>query len=222
MDVILLKTMYINRGALLKLIMLAKSIFQFLNKHFYIILIISTISKYTNNKFYKSFTWIIKIFIFANIIFGITYIIYFSVSEHSFVNGIAIYTDLISKYIDNLINLWNDLIKFNIEDSIIKNTSSNSKSGFDLNVQVKEGMRDALKEVIDEALDKIHDEEIQANSNTLKQIALFSSLLFVGYFIFILPGSPISPEELTNFNWFNQGLIEFKLTVKDLIINFFT
>lgn len=35
------------------------------------------------------------------------------------------------------------------------------------------------------------------------------------YFIFILP---VNPEDLTQYNWVNQSLIELKLSIIDLII----
>jgi hypothetical protein len=53
--------MYINRGTLLNLILKGKKLVNFLNKHFYVLLIISTISKYTNSKYYKFISWLIKI-----------------------------------------------------------------------------------------------------------------------------------------------------------------
>ena|SRR5882757_680706 len=210
--------MYINRGMLLNIFLLFKSLFQFLNKHFYIILIISTISKYTNNKFYKSIIWLIKIFIFANIIFGIGYIIYFSLSGyHSFVNPFenvySFYYELLKPYIDSIKRLWNDLISFNnsIEDSFIKDNTNKIRN------QVKDGIKDGIKEALDETLAQMHQEE--ANSNLLKQIAFYSSVLFLGYFIFILPGSSISPEVLTQYNWLNQSLIEFKINIINLLTN---
>jgi len=185
--------------------------FNFLNKHFYIILILSTLSKFTNNKFYKVITWLVKIFVIVNIIFSVGYIIYFSYLESSFINGISIYNDLIKYFINDLIKLWNDLINLTVEDSIIKHVSNNK----DINLQIKEGMREAFKEVVEEALDKIHEDELEANSDLLKQLALFSSVLFACYFFFILPGS-VNPEVLSQYNWFNQSLIEFKMNIINL------
>lgn len=73
--------------------------FAFLNKHFYLILIINTINKYLNTRYYKFISWLEKVFVIANIIFGISYILYFSFTEHSFNYGFSIYNDLISQYI---------------------------------------------------------------------------------------------------------------------------
>ena len=68
-------------------------------------------------------------------------------------------------------------------------------------------------------MNDISEAETKNQSDLLiKQIAIYSSLLFFGYLIFILPGSSITPEELVQYNWFNQSLIEAKVN----IINFFT
>jgi len=109
--------------------------------------------------------------------------------------------------------LWNDLISFNnsIEDSFIKDNTNKIRN------QVKDGIKDGIKEALDETLAQMHQEE--ANSNLLKQIAFYSSVLFLGYFIFILPGSSISPEVLTQYNWLNQSLIEFKINIINLLTN---
>jgi hypothetical protein len=209
--------MYVNKGPLLNIFLFIKRMFQFINKHFYIILIFSTIANYTNNKIYKKISWLVKIIILANIIFGVGYIVYFSVLEHSFNYGLAVYRDLISNYLNNIINLWNDLINIDIEDNIINQISNNHKH--DLEVQIKAGMKEAFKEVIDEAIDKIHEEEMLNNSNVLKNIAFVTGVFFITYFIFALPGSTITPQELSQFNWFNQGLIELKLNILSYFIN---
>jgi hypothetical protein len=197
--------------------MFLKRTFNFLNKHFYIILIFSTIAKYTNNRFYKYISWLVKIFVLANIIFGVAYISYFTVLEHSFHQGFTIYQDLIYNYINQIINFWNDLINMDIEDNLIKQVSNKHKH--DLEVQMKAGIKEAMKEAIDEALDKIHEDELQYNSNALKNFAFVSGVLFLSYFIFALPGSDITPEALNQFNWFNQSLIQFKLNILSVFSN---
>lgn len=210
--------MYINRGNLLKLILLGKRIFEFLNKHFYIILIISTITKYLNNKYYKFIVWLIKVFVIANIIFGISYILYFSFTEHSVNYGLSFYNDFISHILSKLLNQWNDLLKMwndllNLDDTVINQVSNNK----DINLNIKNQVKDGIKEAIGEILEDLHEAD-NSNSNLYKNIALISSGLFLGYLIFILPGSNVTPVELVNYNWFNQSLIEFKIN----IINFFS
>jgi hypothetical protein len=151
--------------------------------------------------------------VLANIIFGVGYILYFSVSEHSFFLGLNIYQDLISNYINNLIDFWNGLINHSfIEDSLINEPTNKIKH------EIKQGIKDGVKEALDEIMEDISN---QAQSNLLKNIALSSSVLIFGYVLFYLPGSGITPEDLSSYNWFNQSIIEVKLTVFDLIHNLF-
>jgi len=207
---------------------------MFLNKHFYIVLIITTISKYTNNKVYKYIIWVIKILVLVNIIFGITYILYFTISFHSFTLGFSVYQDLITFYLDKFINLWTDLIYMDVEDKISDFTNKineiNNKYKImgniqedlglqmkqDISVQIKDGVKEALNEVVDEALDKMHADD---RMNFYKNIVGGVGILLLGYFIFILPGSTISPEDLIQYNWFNQSLIEIKLNIINLFSN---
>ena len=193
--------------------------FNLLNKHFYILLIISTLSKYTNTKFYKFISWIVKIFVFANIILGVGYIIYFSYLDSSFSNGLSNYYDLIINFWNDSIKFWNDVINISIEDSIASKVKDSNISN-QIQESVKEGIKSGVKELLDELQE--NDMQSQANSDLLKQLALFSSVLFFGYFLFILPGSSMTPEALTEYNWFNQSLIEFKISFKDFIVNLFS
>lgn len=209
--------MYLNRGPLLNFILKLKKLNNFLNKHFYVLIIISTISKYTNTKFYKVFSFLIKLIVLANILLGVSIIIYFSYTEGSFTNGLSIYYDYVKYYLDIVINFWNDLIKLDLEDKYI----NNNKQIKDVNLQFKQGMKEAIKEVIDETIDRIHEEEANTIDNTtiIKNIIICSSVLLLGYVVLILPGSGISPEDLTQYNWFNKSLIEFKLNIFNLFTN---
>lgn len=128
--------MYVNKGLLLKIIVLAKDIFQFLNKHFYILAIITTISKFTNTKIYQFVSWIVKIFVLANIIFGISYILYFT-DLTAFYNNLSIYNDIIKPYVEFLTNLWNE-INISIEDNIIKTLVNNEY----LPIKINHGQHD--------------------------------------------------------------------------------
>jgi hypothetical protein len=63
----------------------------------------------------------------------------------------------------------------------------------------------------------LHEEiQLYEQNNILKNIAFVSGLLFLSYFIFALPGSEITPIELASYNWFNQSLIEIKLTILNI------
>lgn len=76
--------------------------------------------------------------------------------------------------------------------------------------EVKSGVIEALIEVLDEMSPE------STNYPSLNQIALYSSVLFFGYFLFILP---TDLTDLTSYNWINQSLIELKVTVKDYLVN---
>jgi hypothetical protein len=205
--------MYVNRGTLLNIIMLGKKIFNFLNKHFYIILIISTITKYTNHKFYKSIIWLVKVFVIINILFGVGYIVYFSTIEHSINNGLSLYLDLINYYLNKALSLYNELRDFDLEETVINHALKPD----DINLKIKEGVKDGIKEALQETIDKLHEDEMLNNSNFYKNIAYYTIstgvIVFIGYFMFVLPGTT---DDLTSFNTINQSLIVFKVN----IINF--
>jgi hypothetical protein len=161
-----------------------------------------------------------------NIVIGVTLIIYFTDFINPIYNTYSIYYDLIEPYIELIKHVWNQItnyfkyihsitgadnsIKSELE-SVLRESSSNIKS------EVKAGMNEAITE----ALSKMQEDEIYSNSDLLKQLALFSSTIFGIYLFFILPGSTDAGVDLTQYNWFNQSLIEIKTSVKDFIINLF-
>jgi len=114
--------------------------------------------------------------------------------------------------------LWNKFINYSIEDSFIKNVKS---SEIDIKTEIKEGVNQGVKEAFDEILTEVSEKNSPDNTYLLKQLALASSIVFFSYFLFILPGSSITSEELTQYNWMNQSLIEFKITVTEFIVNYF-
>jgi len=223
--------MYINKGNLLTFILFSKRVFQFLNKHFYLVLLFTTIAKYTNTKFYQNVIWLVKLLVFINLIFGVGYIIYLSVLEHSFVNGFYMYQDILkgylyslidlfNSYLDLLMDLWNEAL--NIEERSMKQSSNNNNNVItqDLLNQIKQEFKIEFKQVVDEALEKINEMEVESKSdNTIKNIAAVAGFSFLFYFFFILPGSPLTTAELAEFNWFNQSLIGFKLDLINLLSN---
>lgn len=212
-----------NRSSLFKLMFKINKIFTILNKHFYILPLLSLLSKLRNNKIFQIMNWIIKLFIFINIILSVGYFIYFTDFVSSFNSIYSIYYDILEYYIELMKNIFQKIINFgpgdqasnnstlikNELESILKDSTSNIRN------DVREGMREA----IDEALNKMQVDELNSNSNLLKYIALTSSLIFGIYIIFILPGSSITPESLNEYNWVNQSLIDLKINIKDFIIN---
>jgi hypothetical protein len=185
--------------------------FTFLNKYLYLISILSIItsiySKLRGNKFYKILSSLIKLFLFVNLLVGTGFILYLTDFVTPLNTTLSIYSDYFQSYIEILTRLYNDLIKYNIEDSII----SQVKETNNIKNQIKEGMKEGVKEAFDEIVTDLQDDyNSKAKSDLLKQVALFGSVLFIGYFLFILPGTAINPEELAQYNWMNQSLIELK------------
>jgi hypothetical protein len=206
---------------LIKLINKLLVLFKFYNKYLYILPLISILSsilgKISNNKIFKLITWLIKIIVIINIIVSVGYILYFTGFENPFDKLFSFYSDLLEPYIHLLKSLWNDLKNINIEDSFsVKDSNVNIKN--EIKEAIKEGIKESFEDILDE-LKTQADIESQGYSNLLKQLALFSSVALFSYFFFVLPGSNIEPEVFSQYNWFNQSLIEFKITVNDLIIN---
>ena len=214
------------RSTMLKLMHKLNKLLTFFNKYFYILPILSLFSKFKNNKVFSTINIIIKMLMILNIVMGVAIIVYFTDFITPVNTTFSIYNDLLEPYIEIIKSLWNKLINTfnnlinnfnNLEDSQIKkelqsvlNDSSESLTN-NIKGQVKEGM----KEAIDEALAEMQEDKV--NSELLKQLALISSGLLFVYFFFILPGTSITPEDLAQYNWINQSLIEFKIN----IINYF-
>jgi F0F1-type ATP synthase membrane subunit a len=157
-----------------------------------------------------------KIFIFTNIgwiISGLSllYILFYILInkellkvEGSVVNGFQIYYDLIKVYIDNIISLWNDLTNLDVEDSMVQRVRDHIKHSSNQDIKdikdvIKVEVKDALKEVITEALDQIHEDE---TSNITKYIILISGVLFL--FIFKINRNGL---KILNINYLIQSYI---------------
>lgn len=112
-------------------------------------------------------------------------------------------------YINELINNY----KINAGPVNIKDLSNKIKE--EVKLGVKEGISEAA--VLEELLEVMREEHDNAKSDliNIKSIALVSSLLFFSYFLFI--GSSIDPNELIQYNWFNQSLINIKLSIIEFI-----
>jgi len=210
----------IANKTLISLIKTSKLLFKYLNQYLFILSFLSFLTSFYSiikqNKLYKLLITILKILIIINIIVGTGFIIYFTDNFSPF--SLSFYYDILNTYLDFLKNLYNTLINYRIEDLIIEKVKS---PDLELKNEIKLGVKQGIKEAFDEILTEVTEKNNQDNTYLLKYLALTGSVIFFGYILFILPGSSISPEELTQFNWINQSLIEFKLSVKDLIVNYF-
>lgn len=192
------------------------NLIQFLNKYFYILPIISILSKFFKTNFYNKFKLVLKIIVYLTIITNIFVILYFTDFNSSLYLTFSLYNDLLDPYINFIKTIWNKIkIYFNIffsEDLTNVTNNPNIKN------EIKTGIKEALTEVIDDF--KKDNLDIESNTNYLKPLAIVSSTIFFAYFLFYLPNS-ITPEDLTQYNFFNSSLIEFKINVKDFVLNYF-
>lgn len=155
--------------------------------------------------------------------------LYFADFTTPFTNTYSLYSDLLDPYIEIIKNLWTKVISHFNNLSDTPDTTDTTNIQNEIKVGIKQGVKEALNEILNEINlqndvqpDVQSEVNIQPNSYFLKDLAFYISLLFFGYFFFVLPGPSINPEVLTDYNWFNQALIEFKITVKDLIVNIFS
>jgi hypothetical protein len=122
-------------------------------------------------------------------------------------------------YVEIIRNLWNKLITyfnnlFNLEtqDSLkneLKSVLTESTS------QIKDELKSGMSAAIEDALDKMREDDIQAIDNLFIRIGIVSGVVFLSYFIFVLPSD--AAIDLTQYNWLNQSLINIKLSIIDLI-----
>jgi hypothetical protein len=214
-------TFIIKNKTIINIYKYSVNVFKFINKYLYLLSIISFLaslySTIKQNKFYKILSTVFKLIIIINIIVGTGFILYFTDYADPFT--FSFYYEIFNSYIDFLKNTWNEFMNYSIEDSIIKNIKS---TDLDLKNEIKEGVKQGVKEAFDEIITEMSEKNTPDNTYLLKQFALASSVLLFSYFFFVLPGASISPEDLSQYNWMNQSLIEFKITVKNFIVNLFS
>lgn len=205
---------------MLKIMHKLNKYFTILNKYLFILpivsLIIDILSKVKTAPIFKVLKTFIKILIYINIILGVGLIVYFTDFTTPLNTTYSLYLDLLDPYIEiisnfytKLINYFKDLININYNFPKVSDTDS-------IQSQVKDGIKSGIKEALDEVMNDIEADSQYQTHYYYKQIAIFGSTLFLCYFIFILPGSTITPEELTQYNWLNQGLIDIKLSIINL------
>lgn len=177
------------------------------NKLLLFLPLLSIFSSLSDKKIFKSINNIIKLLLVINIVLGVSVVLYFTDFVTPLNHTYSIYQDLLEPYIEVIKHLWNKLLTYfnNFINSEAVNTDSIS--------QIKSEVKSGMKEAITEALNEL-EADADVSSGYLKQLALISSGVFFIYFIFILPGSGV--EDLTQYNWFNQSLIEIKIHIINL------
>jgi hypothetical protein len=188
----------IRNKHLIRLHKYGKLTFNFLNKHFYIVSLLSLIAKAKNNKLYKITSWIIKLILVINIF--ISSGLFFSLVDLTTpITAIySFYDNLLSPYIDMITDKYNSLSNLGnkIETEYINN------SNFKSNNDIKD-----TQEVV---------KEVDTSRNYYNYILYASATVLVLYLIY-LPGPSIDPLEFEKFNWLNQVLMRGKFTIYEII-----
>ena len=216
-----------DRSQMLKLMHKLNRIFTVLNKYIYILPLLSLISRMFNkdNKIIKTFNVILKLVLVINIILAGFVILYFTDFVTPINTTYSIYNDLLEPYIEFIKHFWNKLLNYinNLQDvstaSAASSTNNNEladvirETNSSIKNDVKTGIKEGVRETLDELINEMHKE---SKFELLKQFSLYSSIIFFGYFLFVLPSNP---ESITEYNFVNQSLIEVKVLIKDFIRN---
>jgi len=224
-----------NKSTMFKLMHKINKYYNLFNKYIpynylaSISVIISIWDRIKSTKLTKFLKGVFKILFFINIIFGIGVIVYYTDIITPINTTYSIYIDLIEPYIQIIIHLYNEVINYYntiisqfklfirdlFQGEVISNQVSKSVEEsihkLDIKDEVKEGIKSGLKEIIQDLKDDL--DELDNKSDFFKQIIIFGTLLFGIYFIIILPNNT---EAIQDYNWFNTGLINIKLSIIDL------
>ena len=200
---------------MLKLMHKLNNIFTILNKYFYILPILSVLSNIRKTKIFVTINNFIKLIILINIILGVSLILYFTDFSSSLNTTYSIYADLLEPYIELIKHSLNKLIQFYNNLFNLKGSDSLQNELKSVLTESTSQMKSELKSEMIDVLDKMREDDIQAIDNLLKRIAVVSGVIFLSYFIFILPSD--AAVDFTQYNWLNQSLINIKLSIIDLI-----
>lgn len=198
----------IKNRSLIKLFKYGKIIFKLLNRHLYVLSIFGFIARISKSKTFKVINWFTKIIIAINLIVASGLFI----SLTDFITPI----DIIIDYYTSTLNPYFQLIKQKIR--LIYNSITNLDT--DTIMRYDSPIATPQVELPKLLLPKI-DEIDELPSFNSKDLAYYASICFFAYFIIYLPGfGDSSAIDLAQYNYLNQGLIEIKMGLKELIINF--
>lgn len=229
-----------DRSTMLKLMHKINKYYKVFNKYMptnylsSITIIITIWDRIKSTKLTVFLKGLLKILILINIIFGIGLIVYYTDIITPINSAYSVYNHLIEPYLQIIINFYTALAQevINYYNTIIshfklfirdlfqaesnqmnKSVSQLEESINKLSIkeEVKEGIKSGLNDIIQDLKDDL--DELDNKSDLFKQIVIFSTVLFGIYFIFILPNNT---EAIQDYNWFNTGLINIKLSIIDL------
>ena len=191
-----------------------------MNKHLYILSIISIISKLRKSKSYKIVSWILKIVVAINLIItsGLFLTLTDFITPYNII--INIYSDLFEPYINISKNLYNDLTdKFN-DSSVNKHLKSieNNSNSTNTNLSNINSITDKLTSINEYLIDDNDQIEIHFN---FKTFSFYVGMGILYYFIFLSPGPSTPPSEIVKANIIDQGFYSIKVYIKDYINSYF-
>lgn len=207
-----------SRSTMLKLMHKLNKLFNLINKHFYIITIFTWVFNKiynikSNKLLYVTYN-IIKIILFISIIFSVAIIAYFTDLNPALNNLHSMYYDLLEPYIEIIKHSYDKLV--NYFNSILDNFKSPQ---LNIENEIKTGIKSGIKEALEEVIEDIETESKMKSDNLIKQFIIASSVLFTLYLFLYLPGSDVNAQDISQYNSFNQFLINLKVTVIDIFSN---
>jgi hypothetical protein len=180
-----------------------KITFNFLNKHFYFVSLLSLIAKAKNNKLYKITSWIIKLILVINIFIssGLFFTVVDLTTPLSAIYNF--YDNLLGPYIDMITDKLNSLsnLQTKVETEYINSSKFKSNS-----------LKDSILEQ-----EPVEVEQSNKVNSYLKIAYLALATACFLYVTLYLPGPSIDPVEIDKYNKLNQLLINSKISIKEII-----
>jgi hypothetical protein len=193
----------LKNKTLIKIYKHSVKIFKFLNKHLYLLSILSFLSKARNSVYYKVISYILKLIIVINLVVT-SGVFYAALDVQTPLLAVYdFYDKILSPYIDLLINKINNVSNINLEDSYVKSFRNNKEL--------------ISSDLTNSTVDNTEPGFLERNKNYIA----IAGAVFLLYFIFIIPGSTVDVKDLENYNLINKSLIHVKLAIKNLWNSYF-
>lgn len=185
-----------------------------MNKHLYILSIISLIAKARKSIYYKIISWILKLILAINLL--VTSGLFFSIVDLSTpLEGIYnFYSDMLGPYIkylklklSEMFDMFNHLEKKYVTESTLNHHSSHLASKT-LPIQTIDYPVNSLNK-----LNNLVEDEIELKLN-IRSILFYTSVGLILYTVYWLPGVGVfPPADILEYNFFNQSLINGKVYI---------
>lgn len=198
---------------LIKLYKYGAWLFKFLNKHFYILSIISLIARFRKGIYYKAISLTIKIIVAINLL--ITSGLFFTLTDFAtpllaiqqfYKDFVGPYLEMINNQLTTIYNKYNDIsqLKDKVESDYAKSTIKRI-SNIDTNL-IDNPSTNTGSDVRD---DDIKD----SNKFNVKTLVFYVGVAALVYIFFYLPGggaTPPTPDTIADYSTINRTLIEGK------------